>query len=314
MTGAGRPTVNWIEMLVEADAETADAISAVFDEHAGNGGGTSGAVVELSGYDSRGELTAPRVTVRTYIRNDAAAASVVRGVEEDLQELRRRVPFPAAVVREINEEDWANAWKQHYQPQRIGERLLIVPSWLSADEHAHVVLPSEKPRVVIRLDPGMAFGTGTHPTTRLSLVCLERWLRPGQRVLDVGTGSGILAIAAVQLGAGAVVATDIDTVALEVAAANFVTNGVGETIALESTSLPASGQFDLIVANILAEAHVTLLDEGLSGVLASGGVLILGGIIDTSAGMVEAALERHGLRTIERLSEGDWVELVAAQV
>ncbi len=300
--GAG---LNWIEITVEVNAESVDAVSEVFERYAGDGRGTTGAVVELDGFDSRGELSAPRLTVRTYVRNDAAAADVVSEVEEALRALRSTFDLPAPQVREVHEEDWANAWKQHYQPQRIGEHLLIVPSWQSAD-----VQPGD---VVIDLDPGMAFGTGTHPTTRLSLVCLERWLRPGQAVLDVGTGSGILAIAAVKLGAREVVATDIDTVALAAAAANFAINGVAESIGLLATPLPAGGTFDLIVANILAEAHVALLDAGLAEHLAANGILILGGIIDTSAAAVEAALRRRGLRLIEQLGEGDWVELVATR-
>lgn len=300
--GAG---VNWIEITVEVNAESIDAVSEVFERYAGDGFGTSGAVVELNGFDSRGELSAPRLTVRTYVRSDAAAADVVHRVETDLLALRSTLDLAAPQVREVHAEDWANAWKQHYQPQRIGEHLLIVPSWQSAD-----LQPGD---VVIDLDPGMAFGTGTHPTTRLSLVCLEHWLRPGQRVLDVGTGSGILAIAAVKLGAQNVVATDIDTVALHAAAANFATNGVRESITLLSAPLPAAGEFDLIVANILAEAHVTLLDAGLAGYLVSGGFLILGGIIDTAVAAVESALTRHGLRTLARLEAGDWVELVVTQ-
>lgn len=294
--------MNWIEITVEANDGTADAVSAVFDRLAGDGRGTSGAVVELSGYDSRGELTAPRLTVRTYVRDDAAAADVVHDVEQALRELRAVIDFPAPVVRHVAEADWANAWKAHYTPQRVGQHILIVPSWLTADERAG--------DVVIRLDPGMAFGTGAHPTTRLSLICLEQRLHPGQRVLDVGTGSGILAIAAVKLGAGQVVATDIDPVALEVAAANFAINDVAGAITLLPAPQPAAGQFDLIVANILAEAHVALLADGLAERLAPHGALVLGGIIDRAAATVEAALIRHGQRTVERLTEGDWVELV----
>jgi ribosomal protein L11 methyltransferase len=297
--------MNWLEITVEANDETVEAISAVFDRYAGDGRGTSGAVVEFSGYDSRGERSAPRVTVRTYVRNDPDAAGVVRDVEQALDELRGAIDCPVPEVRTVDEADWANAWKQHYTPQRIGQHLLIVPGWLAADPSAG--------DVVIQLDPGMAFGTGTHPTTRLSLVCLEQRLQPGQRVLDVGTGSGILAIAAVRLGAQSVVATDIDPVALTVAAANFAANGVGGSITLLAAPLPATGQFDLIVANILAEAHLALLEDGLVDRLALGGCLILGGIIDTAAAAVAAALAHHGLRLSERLAEGDWVELVAVQ-
>ena len=211
-------------------------------------------------------------------------------------------------MREIAEEDWANAWKAHYQPIRLGERLFVVPSWIEATPQ-----PGD---IVIRLDPGMAFGTGTHPSTRLCLLNLERHVQPGATVLDVGAGSGILAIAAAKLGAHTVIGTDIDPLAVRIARENVEITGVAGQVSLLATPLPPRPQtdnerFDIVVVNILAEVIIALLDEGLDAWLRPGGHLILGGIIDTWADVVLAALARNGFTVAARLDEGDWVGLVA---
>ncbi len=297
--------MNWLEISVLADGEAAEAISEVFNRYAGEPDGATGAVVELTGFDSRGELTAPQLRVCTYVRQGQQAPMLARKIEESLWHLRMLYEFGEPVIMEVAEEDWANAWKAHYQPIRLGQRIYIVPSWIEAAPQ-----PTD---ILIRLDPGMAFGTGTHPSTRLCLLNLERLLRPGDRVLDVGTGSGILAIAAVLLGASTVTATDIDPLAVRVAVENAALNGVADQINLFATPLPAGdpAPFDLIVVNILAEVIIGLLDADLSAWLRPSGQLILGGIIDTWAGAVLAALERNGLAVTSRLDEGDWVGLTA---
>jgi len=303
--------VNWLEISVLADGEAAEAISEVFNRYADEHEGTAGAVVELTGFDSRGELTAPLMSVRTYVRQGPQAAALVRKVEEALWHLQMLYAFAEPTVREVAEEDWANAWKAHYQPIRLGERLFVVPSWIEASAQ-----PGD---IVIRLDPGMAFGTGTHPSTRLCLVNLERLVQPGVTVLDVGTGSGILAIAAAKLGARAVVGTDIDPLAVRIAGENVEINGVADQISLLATPLPPRPQadderFDIVVVNILAEVIIALLDDGLDAWLQPGGHLILGGIIDTWADAVLAALARNGFTVATRLDEGDWVGLVAQRL
>ena len=296
--------MTWLELSVSADGEATEAVSEIFNRYADEQTGTSGAVVEVNGFDSRGELTQPELTVRTYIRQGAHATDLIQQLEESLWHLRMLHAFGELQVRELLENDWANAWKAHYQPIRLGERLFVVPSWLDA--------PTQPNDIVIRLDPGMAFGTGTHPSTRLCLLNLERHLRVGDRVLDVGTGSGILAIAAAKLGAPEIIATDIDPLAVRIAAENAFLNDVSAQITFVETPLPETDtRFDVIVVNILADVIINLLDGDLLKFLAPKGRLILAGIIDTWADGVLAALERNQLRLVERRDDGDWVSLVA---
>lgn len=213
-------------------------------------------------------------------------------------------PGPAQVTtRIVHEEDWANTWKRYYTVQRIGRRVVIVPSWLEYAQQAG--------DLVIRLDPGMAFGTGTHPTTRLCLEVLEDLVQPGQYILDLGTGSGILAIAAAKLGAR-VKALDIDARAATVAAANAAANGVGELVATGAGTLatiPDQEKYDLVVANIVADTIITILPD-IGAHLAPGGRFVASGIVENRLEAVKAAWEKSGLtiNTVRRSTE--WVCIV----
>ncbi|HIC89566.1 MAG TPA: 50S ribosomal protein L11 methyltransferase [Anaerolineae bacterium] len=302
--------MNWLEISVQADNEAAEAVSEVFNRY--NSGAGGGAVIETTGFGPVGEADATSVTVRTYLPDDPTGRLTIERIQEALWYLSRLYPIPEPVVRSIPEENWANAWKRHYQPFRVGRHLLIVPSWQSVQP--------ERGDVVITLDPGMAFGTGLHPTTRLSLAALERYLQVGDRVLDVGTGSGILAIAAAKLGARQVLGTDTDPVAVAVARENAAYNGVGNTVQVLEGSLPPeptsseSGddqRWEVIVVNILAHVIVALLREGLDKRLAASGRLILSGIISPRLAEVTDELTVHQLQVLEQSSQGDWVTLVA---
>jgi len=210
-------------------------------------------------------------------------------------------------VTYLQEEDWANNWKTHFKPARIGRRLVIAPTW-------EEVAISEGD-IILRLDPGMAFGTGTHPTTRLCLEAVERIFSPEgppsrsaslppRDFLDVGTGTGILAIAAAKLGAQKVVAIDIDPDAVEVARENFSLNGVTGDFLVASTPLEEiSGDFDVVAANILAE-ELARLAFPLLDRLRPGGVLVLSGILTEKEDIVVGAFDRSGLDlTTTRLEE-----------
>ena len=295
--------MRWVEVSVQVDREAAEAVYELFNRVNPSSNGASNAVVEANGYNERGELVDSAVTVKTYLPVDDRLDDVRRQIEDGLWHLSRIYPIPEPHFRELGYEDWANAWKTNYKPIRVGTHLVIKPSW--AEWHPQ---PDD---VVIEIDPGMAFGTGLHPTTRLCLELLERYARPGMSVLDQGTGSGILSLAAARLGARRVHARDIDATAVRVARENAERNGLSDLIQVTVGSLPPEGKYDLILCNILADVIIRLLPQGLAAHLVPGGTLIASGILDTQAGEVEEAMISAGLSVRERRSEGDWVAIVA---
>jgi ribosomal protein L11 methyltransferase len=200
----------------------------------------------------------------------------------------------------VNEEDWANAWKAYYKPLHIGERMVIVPAWEHYEEQ-----PGE---IVVRMDPGMAFGTGSHETTRLVIGLLEKYTKPGCRMLDVGCGSGILAICASKLGAGQCRAYDIDPVAVRVANDNIrdsaLTNVTCEVSDL-LRDVDRAYSYDLITANIVADIIIRMAPD-VGSLMHEGTVLLVSGIILERSSDVVEALEQHGLRVVERVVDNDW--------
>ncbi len=250
------------------------------------------------------------VTLRAYIPVPGGQWETVRRrVEEALWHLSQIRPLPPARFRLLREEDWAQAWKKAYKPLPVGRRLIIVPAWLENPDPA---------RVPLFIEPGMAFGTGMHPTTRLVLHEVER-LAPGQaRVLDVGCGSGILSLAALKLGAARALGLDVDPVAVEVARANAARNGLADRFSARVGSLAAlqPGQVPfttagLVLANILAPVLVELLRSGLAAAVEPGGHVVLSGILADQAAEVADAARRAGLRVVRQAREGDWVAFTA---
>lgn len=199
----------------------------------------------------------------------------------------------------VDEQDWAEYWKRFYKPFRLGKRLVVRPTWEAYEAQAG--------DLVIHLDPGMAFGTGTHESTALCAGLLERHMLPGSRVLDVGTGSGILAIAAARLGAKDVLAIDIDPVAVRTARENIEKNGLSHAVTARTGDLlqGTEGRYDLAVANILADVIIGLSEPILS-VLKPGGVFLCSGIIQERAQDVADALQQAGYTLLERADKGEW--------
>ena len=197
----------------------------------------------------------------------------------------------------VEQEDWQNGWRKYYHPIDVGQRLAVVPSWQDY----------ETSRVKLILDPGLAFGTGGHETTNLCLEVLDERVRGGERVLDIGTGSGILAIAALKLGAAVAEGVDIDPVAVRTAGENAALNGVADklTVLVGDLSDKASGKYDIITANIVANA-IMALAPSVPGLMADDAVFIASGIIDSRKDEVIAALEAAGLAVLEVKEKRGW--------
>jgi len=306
-------TGTWLEVSVEADVEAVEAVSEILGRVA-----PAGVVVEPAfelveeGLGARVDPTRP-ATVRAYLpaADPAAAERAVAEVSEALGHLQAFGLRPIGEVRRrvIHDADWAEAWKAYFPVLRVGRRVVIRPTW-----RRHRAAPGD---VVIALDPGMAFGTGLHPTTRLCLAALEaladRGDVAGARVLDVGCGSGILAIAAVRLGATSAVGVDTDPIAIEATAANARRNHLARRIRARIGSLPlGSGDppVDVVLANLIAGVLVPLA-PALCHELRPGGTLLASGIFIDREAEVRAAFEAAGLVVATRTSEGEWVALEA---
>ena len=304
----------WLEICIQTDGEGAEAVAEVLRPFAYQ----ESVVLEQRGDETNLDPNAlePEVTVKIYVPEDDDSPQLRRRVAEALYHLSRLYPLPEPTFRELQDADWANAWKEHYRPFRLGRRLRIRPTWL-AHEPDDDARPDD---VTLVLDPGMAFGTGLHPTTQSCLRALEELVTPGMTVLDAGTGSGILAIAAARLGAASVAAFDTDALAVRATLDNAAQNGVAGQLRvwrgeLDSVRTEAGSEpwlWDIVVANILAPVIIGLLGEqGLLDYVAPDGHLILSGIIDEQGPDVEAALAAAGGQVRRIITAGDWVTYVA---
>ncbi len=300
-------TDEWLELTTVAEAEAVEAVSAAFAEYG------QGVAIEQAVESSRdGDIVnlppdAP-VLVKTYLpladpQVEERRARLEKAVWA-LGRLRQVSPLQVRIVREA---DWADAWKEHFFVHRVGERTVIVPSWRRKDYSPQ---PGD---VVLLLDPGMAFGTGLHPTTRLCLRAVEEYMRPGFRVLDVGAGSGILSIAAARQEASYVEAVEIDPVAAGVCQQNVESNDVRDSVRVYAGTLepaPRDGEpFDLILANITI-ATLLQLHPRLASHLRPGGVAVLSGVLEERAAELIEVLEEHGWQHERTDQEQDWVALV----
>jgi ribosomal protein L11 methyltransferase len=303
----------WLELSVEADIEAVEAVSEILSRVA-PGGTSVEPAFELvdEGLGARVDPTRPSI-VRAYVpaRDPRAAEHAAAEASEALGHLQAfgLRPIGALTTRIVHEADWAEAWKAYFPVLRIGRRIVIKPTWLDHEPAAD--------DVILDLDPGMAFGTGLHPTTRLCLAALEgladRGLLAGSRVLDVGCGSGILAIAAAKLGAATVHGVDTDPIAIEATDANAARNGLTGRISARAGSLPSDQPpSDIVLANLIASVLIALAAE-LRDELRPGGVLLASGIFVDRESEVRDAFGSVGLDVVARHDEGDWVALEAVR-
>lgn len=245
----------------------------------------------------------------SVIRELSADPSITFYLEEgtELASLLDESALLDADVKAVDDQDWLHRWKDYFEPAPITERFVVKPAWST-----YTAGPGEQ---VIDMDPGMAFGTGTHATTRLCLQLMEKYLKPGDRVLDVGTGTGILSIAAAMLGSGEVLAVDIDPQAVTVAQDNIAKNHVDLTVRTVLADLTAGIDFraDLVVANLMADL-VVRLSNSVRGHLTEKGIYISSGIIQGKETSVRAALESSGFEVIDARREGEWWAIAARRI
>ena len=314
---------NWLEVSLLVNGELAEAVADVLARFAPNGVVTESTGVKYVDEENIGVTVGP-ISVRAYLEVNDQLEETRQKLEEALFYLGMIQPLPAPVYKQIADRNWMEAWKEHYKPIPIGKRLMIVPAWMDSPE------PS---RIAIRIDPGMAFGTGTHPTTQLCLELIEEFMEERRKtkenssfifhlssLIDIGCGSGILSIAALKLGATRALGVDIDIESVRNSRENADKNGIGAELILGQGSVAEvkAGQFafasaPLVVANILAPVIIRLFDAGLGELVEAGGAVILSGILSEQAEKVREAAQAKGLVLTEQCQMGDWVALAMSR-
>ncbi|HVO41569.1 MAG TPA: 50S ribosomal protein L11 methyltransferase [Aggregatilineales bacterium] len=303
--------MRWVEVRMDVDGEAAEAVADVLQRY-----GHQGVAIEQGGFNlETWEDEVPKadqMVIRAYFPDDDRAEATKRQLEDALGYLNMMYPMPTPEYSVVDEDDWAEAWKANYHPLRLGQHIFIRPRWVEVEP--------EPGDVVIALDPGMAFGTGTHPSTQLVLEAAENLLPtlPSAEVLDLGCGSGILAIGAVKMGAAHVFACDTDPIAVCSTLENAAANGVAGQMTVQEGSLEllltTGYRCDLALVNILAKVIVMLCEQGLGNVVKPGGRAVFGGIIEEQADEVEAALRATGLIPSRRRRAGEWTVIEARRV
>jgi ribosomal protein L11 methyltransferase len=310
--------MKWSEISIHTTNEAIEPISNILHE-----AGASGVVIEdpfeltKEREDQFGEIyqlnpddyPEEGVIIKAYLPVNSFLGETVDAIKESINDLILHdidLGLNRVTISEVNEEEWATAWKKYYNPVKISEKFTIVPTW-------EIYEPVSSDELIIELDPGMAFGTGTHPTTVMCIQALERTVRPGDRVIDVGTGSGVLSIAAALLGAEDVRAYDLDEVAVTSAKLNIKLNKVHDKVAIAQNNLldaVEENSADVIVANILAEVILRFTDD-VARVVKPGGSFIASGIIQPKKDLVKDALIDSGFEIVETILMEDWVAIIA---
>lgn len=313
--------MKWSEISIHTTNEAIEPISHILHE-----AGASGVVIEdpfeltKEREDQFGEIyqlnpddyPEEGVIVKAYLPVNSFLGETVEAIKESINNLiiyEIDIGKNKVTISEVNEEEWATAWKKYYNPVKISERFTIVPTW-------EIYTPVSSDELIIELDPGMAFGTGTHPTTVMCIQALERTVRPGDRVIDVGTGSGVLTIAAAMLGAEDIRAYDLDEVAVTTARLNIKLNKVNHRVTISQNNLldgVEGNSADVVVANILAEV-ILRFTKDVARVVKRGGSFIASGIIKQKKDHVKEALVEAGFEITETILMEDWVALIAKRI
>jgi len=309
--------VKWSELSIHTTNDAVEAISNILHE-----AGASGVVIEDSDELARerenvfGEIYSLNpddfpvdgVRVKAYLAETSFLLETVEEIKlaiNNLQKFNIDIGHNVVTVQEVDEEDWATAWKKYYHPVKISNRFTIVPTW---EDYERV----NTDELIIELDPGMAFGTGTHPTTVMCLQALEKTVQPNSSVIDVGTGSGVLSIGAAKLGASKIHALDLDEVAVKSAIENITLNKVEDIVQVTHGNLldNVNEQVDIVVANILAEIIMTFTEDAFS-IVKDGGLFITSGIIATKKEDVRESLQQAGFEIEEVMMMEDWVTIIS---
>jgi ribosomal protein L11 methyltransferase len=301
--------MKWLEakVIFEFDDKefAIDLISNIFYDF-----GVQGVVVEDPGLEPEedwgddAQMTPEHYAVIGYFRRNKQAKEKKEVLQKELVRLKKENGIISRIAfQEIDEKDWAESWKEHFWPEKISRNIVVKPTWREYDSN-----PNE---IIIEIDPGMAFGTGTHPTTSLCIHMIEKYLKPGDSFLDVGTGSGILMIAAAKLGAEKLFGIDKSDGAVEITQKNLWLNNIETHRFKVKTGNLVEGveeRFDLVVANILMEVIVVLLDD-IQRVLAESGIFICSGMIEGNTHLVVGKMKALGLEIIETLTKDKWVSI-----
>jgi len=304
----------WLEISLKVNGELAEAVAEVLARYLPNGVAIESTAVVSNGLDENSHAVDP-LRVCGYLPVNDQTEDQRQQIEQALFYLGMISPLPVPEYRTLHEQDWAEAWKDYYHPIAIGEKLIIVPAWLESPEPA---------RIPIRMDPGMAFGTGTHPTTQLCLELIEDIVQRPQEishVIDIGCGSGILSVAALKLGAQRALGVDVDPQAVKVSRENAQLNrvsegcewGIGSVIEVKRGDFSIR-QAPLVLANILAPIIIRLFEDGLGDLVIADGRLILSGILDRQMDEVLAVAKKHGYRQSSTKQIDDWVALELTRI
>jgi len=291
---------SWVEVSFFLPGEQAESIAEILDRYA-----HQGVVIErdMQSNDKN------QMKVFAYLLEDDSLEQKKLEIEKAVFYLGKILPIPAPTYRQIRDQDWMAAWRQFYKPVDIGEKLIIIPAWYDEKKTANARIP-------IRINPGMAFGTGTHPTTQLSLELLERYLKPDQTMIDVGCGSGILSIAGILLGARHSVAVDVSQAAILSTQENNALNNIENKIEVGKASVSEirTGQFSyqnapLVVANILLKVLEELFDLGMGDLVNENGYLLISGILVDQMDTIEEKARANGFTRVDHIIQDDWAAL-----